>query len=163
LLGAGGLVNTSFTVHNFGQTAAGQFDVKFFLSDDSTIDPATDIPLSLDPSDPHYNALTPTAYQVTGGLASFADQSATIKLDVPTGDPFSTDSQYYIGMYVDADGDVSEADEANNRNRGDGLDRESVTFTNTFSNPANVTIPSIGTASPYPSTINVSGLFGKIS
>ena len=100
------------------------------------IDPATDIPLSIAASDPNYDALEPAAYHVAGGLASFANHSATIALSVPTNDPFGTDSQYYVGMYVDADGNVAEADETNNRNRGDGLDRQSVIYSATFSNPA---------------------------
>src|SRR5262249_55097313 len=33
----------------------------------------------------------------------------------------------------------------------------------TFSNPGAITIPSVGTATPYPSTIDVSGLSGTIT
>jgi hypothetical protein len=163
LRAAGGQAGTSFTVHNFGQTDASPFDVEFFLSDDATIDPATDIPLSIDPTDPHFDALASTAYHVAGGLASFADALGTVALDVPSTDPFGTDSQYYIGMYVDANGSVAEVDETNNLNRGDGLDRQNVVYSNTFSNPGAIAIPSLGSATPYPSAINVAGLTGKIA
>jgi len=47
---------------------------------------------------------------------------------VPTIDPFRTDNSYYVGMVVDADGNVAEANEGNNRNRGDGMDRHPVLY-----------------------------------
>ena len=66
-------------------------------------------------------------------------------------------------MVVDADGNVSEVDETNNRNRGDGLDRQSVFYAASFSNTANITIPNSGAASPYPSNITVAGLPGTVT
>ena len=163
LLGAGGQTTASFTVRNIGNTDAAPFDVKFYLSDDAIIDPATDILLSLHPSDPNYDALEPANYHVVGGLNSFSNHSATIALSVPINDPFATDGQYYVGMYVDADGDVAEADETNNRNRGDGLDRQTVFYSASFFNAANINIPNSGAASPYPSNISVSGMPGTVA
>jgi subtilisin-like proprotein convertase family protein len=66
-------------------------------------------------------------------------------------------------MYVDADGDVAEADETNNHNRGDGLDRQTVFYSASFSNTANITIPSSGAATAYPSNIVVSGMPGTVA
>ena len=102
--------------------------MKFYLSDDDVIDPATDILLTLDPSDPNYDSLEPSAYHVSGGLASLGIHTASLLLAVPLSDPFGTDNNYQIGMIVDADENVGEADETNNRNRGQGLDRDHVEF-----------------------------------
>ena len=68
-----GQVTADLTVHNLGHTSAAPFDVKFYLSDDAIIDPATDILLSLSPSDPNYDSLEPAAYHVMGGLAGFCE------------------------------------------------------------------------------------------
>jgi subtilisin-like proprotein convertase family protein len=163
LIAAGGLANVNFTVGNQGNTAASAFDVKYYLSDDANIDPASDMLLTLDPSGAYYDASEPSAYHVSGGLAAFGIASAAIHVVVPTVDPFHTDNQYYIGMVVDADGDVAEADETNNRNSGDGLDRQNVVYSSSFANAASITIPTSGNASPYPSTVNVAVLAGTIS
>jgi hypothetical protein len=128
LLAAAGAANASFSVRNLGDTAAGAFDIKFYLSDDSTIDPLTDILLTLDPSDPDYDASEPSAYHVTGGLATLAVHSGDVSLVVPVSDPFGTDNDYYLGMFVDADANVAEADESNNRNRGQNLDGDDVDY-----------------------------------
>ena len=117
----------SLSVRNVRDTAAGAFDVKFYLSDDATIDPATDTLLNLDASDPNYDGSEPSAYHVAG-LAASSTHSATVTLAVGAGDPFATDNDYYLGMFVDADGNVSETDETNNRNRGEGLDRDGVYY-----------------------------------
>ncbi len=55
LADASGKASASFSVRNMADTAAGAFDVTFYLSDDASIDPATDILLNLDPSDPNYD------------------------------------------------------------------------------------------------------------
>jgi subtilisin-like proprotein convertase family protein len=163
LHGAGGQTTANLTVHNQGNTSTAPFDVKFYLSDDPVIDPASDMPLSLQASDLNYDPLAPTAYHVSGGLAALSNYSATVKLSVPVNDPFLTDGQYYIGMVVDADGDVAEANETNNRNQGQGLDGDGVTYSLTYTNPATISIPDSGVASPYPSSISVSGLAGSLT
>ncbi len=150
-------------MRNIGDTDAAPFDVRFYLSDDAIIDPATDILLSLHPSDPHYDPLEPANYHVVGGLNSFSNNAATIALSVPIYDPFFTDGHYHVGMFVDAEGDIAEADESNNRNRGDGLDRQTVFYSATVSNVVNINIPNSGAASPYPLNINVSGLPGTVA
>src|SRR5215212_9461981 len=116
-LGGAGQIAANLSVDAVAIKKDSTFDVKFYLSDDASIDPATDILLSLSPSDPNYDSLEPVAYHVAGGLAGFGTHSATVQLAIPINDPFGTDNHYYLGMYVDADGDVSELDETNNRNR----------------------------------------------
>ncbi|MBA3485329.1 MAG: hypothetical protein H0T51_26340, partial [Pirellulales bacterium] len=159
LLGTGGLVDANVSVSNHGDTAAGAFDVKFYLSDDATIDPATDILLTLDSTSVYYDSAEPYAYHVAG-LASLGTDSATVRLAVPLNDPFGTDSQYYIGMFVDADGNITEANESNNRNLGEGIDRQSVSYMLDFRNLTPITIPTSGAASAYPSNITITGLAG---
>jgi len=127
LLGAGTTV-AAFSLLNYGSAAAGAFDVQFYLSDDAHIDPATDILLLLHPSDSHYDASEPAAYHVSG-LGSMATDVGAVTLVVPTDDPFDTDNDYYLGMFVDADADVAETDEANNSSLGQGLDCDNVDFT----------------------------------
>jgi subtilisin-like proprotein convertase family protein len=162
LRSAGGFVDASIVVGNQGSTATGGFDVKFYLSDDATINPASDILLTLDPSSVSYDPSEPSAYHVTGSIAGFGTRSATVRLKVPVSDPFGTDNQYFLGMYVDADGNVTETNETNNVNNGVGLDQQGVTYALVFTNPATITIPVSGAANPYPSTIVVSGLSGTI-
>jgi subtilisin-like proprotein convertase family protein len=162
LRNANGFVDTSVVIGNQGSTASGAFDVKFYLSDDATINPANDVLLTLDPSSPLYNAAEPSAYHVTGSIAGFATRSANVRLVVPVNDPFRTDNQYFLGMYVDADSNVTETNETNNVNLGVGIDQQPVTYALTFANSTGITIPDSGVGSLYPSTINVSGLVGKI-
>jgi subtilisin-like proprotein convertase family protein len=162
LRNSGGFVDTSTVIANQGSTASGAFDVKFYLSDDATINPANDVLLTLDPSSPFYNAAEPSAYHVTGSIAGFGTRSANVRLVVPVNDPFRTDNQYFIGMYVDADSNVTETNETNNVNLGVGIDQQPVTYALTFANSTAITIPDSGVGSLYPSTINVSGLSGKI-
>ncbi|MBN1911450.1 MAG: hypothetical protein JW818_17035, partial [Pirellulales bacterium] len=123
-----GTATVSFSVRNIGDTGTGEFDLKFYLSDDATIDPATDMLLELSPSDPHSDNTEPSAYHVSGGLASMSTISDTITLVVPGQDPFGTDNDYYLGMVVDADGDVNEVNETNNQDRGQGLDQDNAEY-----------------------------------
>jgi subtilisin-like proprotein convertase family protein len=162
LRNAGGFVDTNVVIGNQGNTGSGGFDVKFYLSDDATINPATDLLLTLDPSSPFYNAAEPSAYHVSGTIVALGTRSATVRLKVPVNDPFATDNQYFLGMYVDADGNVTETNETNNVNVGTGVDQQIVTYAITFANTATITIPVSGAANPYPSTIVVSGLSGRI-
>lgn len=162
LLGTGGLIDANLSVTNHGDTAAGAFDVKFYLSDDATIDPATDILLTLASGSSYYDSAEPSAYHVAG-LSSLATNSATVRLTVPLNDPFVTDSQYYIGMAADADGNIVESNESNNQNLGDGIDRKSVSYSLDFRNLTPITIPANGAASAYPSNITITGLAGTVT
>ena len=128
LLLAAGMATADFSILNLGDTAAGSFNVRFYMSDDATIDPATDVPLSLGASDPGYNPSDPEAYHISS-LNAMMTYNAWVTLVVPTDDPFGTDNQYFIGMMVDADGDVGEIDENNNVNLGQDLDLDDVDYT----------------------------------
>jgi hypothetical protein len=129
LRSSGGTTTAAFSVTNSFDDPAGSFNVKFYLSDDATINPANDILLNLDPTSPGYNGANPSAYQVAS-LAGHGTFSASPILDVPTSDPFSTDNSYYIGMVIDADANVTEVNEGNNRNTGVGFDQAAVNYIN---------------------------------
>ncbi len=131
---AGGTAAVDFTVTNNGDTAAGAFDVQFYLSDDATIDPATDVLLTLDASDPSYDPGEPEAYHIAG-LGGSSQHIGSVSLAVPAADPFGSDNDYYIGVVVDADEDVTETSETNNANRGEGLDSEDVFYVTPASYP----------------------------
>jgi hypothetical protein len=94
---------------------AGAFYINVYLSDNSLISTS--------------DMLVGAVY--VSGLG--AGQSTTKTIDLRSGpykmpefDPFRTDNEYYIGVIVDPYNDVSESNENNNANRGDGLDRERV-------------------------------------
>ena len=128
LLDGTGTATVEFVLRNFGDTAAGSFDVQFYLSDDELIDPATDILVNLASSDPGYDPSEPEAYHVAG-LVSAGRYESTVILSVPVPDPFGTDGEYFLGMFVDADADVVEANEGNNRNQGQDVDVDDVEYT----------------------------------
>ena len=159
---ANGFVDASFSIENNGSVTAPAFDTKFYLSDDATIDPASDLLLSLDPGSGLFDPSEPAAYHVPAGLATFGVHSATVRLAVPIDDPIATDNQYYVGMQVDADGDAAEPDETNNGNRGAGVDLQWVTYAPAYFNSASISIPTSGTANPYPSNIVISGIVGAV-
>ena len=113
-----GAAEVAFSVENAGPQAVGAFVVRFYLSDDSDIDPATDTPAALLGGG--------TDCTVPAGLASGATHADAVTIVVPTAMPWS-DGQGWVGMVVDAADAIPEADEDNNRNRGDGIDRQAVT------------------------------------
>jgi poly(3-hydroxybutyrate) depolymerase len=125
----GGEPTASFTVRNNTFRAAGAFNVRFFLSQDADIDPATDLRLVIAGDDPHYGDRSDHAAVRLGGLARFEEVSETVRLAVPGADPFGGGRHYYLGMVVDADDEVDEGpSEANNRNRQSGLDLQAVSY-----------------------------------
>jgi hypothetical protein len=121
-----GQATVDFRIENRGILPSGGFDVQFYLSDDPVINPSTDMLLLLSPSSPKYNAAEPEA--VHTALAAGGNIAFSEILVVPTTDPFGTDNDYYIGMFVDADGDVSEDVESNNLNLGLGVDLDNVEY-----------------------------------
>jgi hypothetical protein len=131
---SGGVVPVAFTVENRGDADTGPFDVQFYLSADATIDPATDVLLQLDPSDPRYDASAPAAYHVSH-LATGLPAGGTVQLRVPAADPFRTGGRYYLGLVVDPEGTLVEALEDNNANRGKFIDTDDVYYHATASFP----------------------------
>ncbi|MFW6154252.1 MAG: CARDB domain-containing protein [Planctomycetota bacterium] len=101
-----GPVSADYTVDNVGETAAGGFTVRFYLSENDYIS-ASD---------------TLLGEQYISSLSGNGSYSNTIMLTPGTADPFDGDGRYTIGMIIDADGDVAESVEGNNRNEGDALD-----------------------------------------
>ncbi|MBN1909239.1 MAG: hypothetical protein JW818_05840 [Pirellulales bacterium] len=120
LFGNDGTAAVDFLIYNAGDTPAGGFDIQFFLSDDAIINPATDTPLSLVSSGESYHV---------GSLDAQATHTASVTLNVPTEDPFGTDNVYFIGMVIDVADAIEEVDEGNNANRGNGVDRVTVEYT----------------------------------
>src|SRR6185503_4991172 len=78
------------------------------------------------------NVITATDTLIAGiqlpGLGAGKSETKTISVEVnggnsnfpkiPGSDPFLNDNQYFIGMIVDADNDLSESNEGNNANQG---------------------------------------------
>ena len=117
-LTAGQAFNVTFTLDNNGGAAAGGFWVDFYLSSDITIS-TSDKPLG--------------DYYVSGLPAGSCTMPLTKSLTLPgVNDAYwSGDGTYYIGMVVDSRDNVSETDESNNRNRGEGIDRDAVSISGT--------------------------------
>lgn len=117
-VGAGQPVTVYFYVANLGDAASGTFNIRFYLSKDSTIDPATDYTLYTWSSFPSLNAGT------------FNGGSVTVQLPAEdTINALGGAGTFYIGMYVDYSGAVSESNENDNRNLADGADRASLAVT----------------------------------
>jgi len=95
-------VPMAYTICNIGDTGFSQdFQVDFYLSDDTTLVVADDHFVGSD--------------VVTGGMGAFSTYSDTVVLDdIPVGDPFGGDDDYYLLMSVDSNDDVAEVDEGNN-------------------------------------------------
>ncbi|MCX6902694.1 MAG: hypothetical protein NTW03_04310, partial [Verrucomicrobia bacterium] len=118
----GDLVTINFAVLNFGTSRSVASAVRFYLSPDANIDPATDIPISRDVGplpefDPNYGS----SYTVNGLLLVTQNQLAAL----------GGSGTYYIGMVVDSQNqnDEGQDGENNNRNLGMGTDMDSLTIT----------------------------------
>jgi len=114
---AAGAVEVAFSIFNAGANDAGPFSVRFYLSEDDDIDPAEDTLLHV--------AGGPDHYGLTSGLVSGDSHLATVTLEVPISGPWG-DHRGYLGMVVDADDQIAEDDETNNRNRGPSRDLAAV-------------------------------------
>jgi hypothetical protein len=103
-----GRTGFDFIVENTGGLAAPATVAGIYLSDDQTITTAD----------------TPVTTLNIPALAAGETFSSSVNLTLPN--PYALgmrDNQYWVGMIVDRDNAVLERDEANNANRGDGLDR----------------------------------------
>jgi subtilase family serine protease len=90
----GQTVSLSFDIVNLGDTPAGEFQARFFLSEDAIINPAEDIRLD---------------ELVISGLTDRLSRTVDVTLpsDIDGG-------QYYIGVVADSRADITELDETNN-------------------------------------------------
>ncbi|MBE9067062.1 hypothetical protein IQ260_10385, partial [Leptolyngbya cf. ectocarpi LEGE 11479] len=118
-LTAGATFDFDYVVQNLGGISTGQpIKVSFYLSSNATISSAD------------YFLGEATVGNLAAG-ASTAALSKQLTLPQP-GDPFWTgNGTYHIGMIVDSGNVVAEANETNNRNRGDLIDRDAVLITGT--------------------------------
>jgi hypothetical protein len=105
---------------------AGSFQIAVYLSPDATIGNAGDILIG--------SATIP-------GLGAGQTTSLSLPLTVAATDPFRDDNDYRMGVVIDYTGQVSESNETNNSNRGNGLDVEQVWFENHVSRPVNPNYP----------------------
>lgn len=112
-------IQIRFAVANLGDSTAGTFKIKFYLSPNSTIGDAGDYLLYTYT----INSLSAQFYTGTGQYVV-----------LPTSNPFGSGTSFYVGMIVDADNQVAESNEANNKNQGANLDRTSSAFS--ITNPA---------------------------
>jgi len=106
----------SFTYHygveNFGSANAGGSYLKFYLSSDATI-ANTDYYLDA---------------QYISPLNAYTSTSGSVSLSLPATPPagFTEIDDVWIGVIVDANGDVAEGEEGNNRNLGLAKDSDAV-------------------------------------
>ncbi len=103
--------NVDGKIANIGNADAGAATAKFYLSANGVIDPG----------DEFLGSLAIPAIQA-GQTYTFTDHALTLPGTPPAG--FTPVDGVNIGMIVDADAAVAETNEANNRNRGKGLDRD---------------------------------------
>ncbi len=124
---AGETVTAEYKVANIGFGNSGAFNVAFYLSDNDTISTS--------------DYLLGTS--AIGALAADTLTSTLSKsLTLPSrGDDFwEGDGEYWIGMIVDSSAQIVESNELNNRNRGSGLDSDSLTVHETTVLPPERTI-----------------------
>jgi pimeloyl-ACP methyl ester carboxylesterase len=108
-------VQISGTVKNVGNSSARYSYAKVFLSDNRTIS-----------NSDHF-----LGYQYVSSLNSGAQYSFSRSVTLPSTPPsrFTASDSVYVGMIVDGYSYVSESNEFNNRNRGNGYDRDQVSIT----------------------------------
>ena len=114
----GETLHLKFAVWNQSADAAGAFRVKFYLSADSTIDPATDYAVG-----PEVNFSSGLAAWSYGGYSTYS-----LSITLPSINPVGGSGTFYIGMVCDISNTVAEANESNNRNQGSGKDLDSLTI-----------------------------------
>ncbi|MBL1175027.1 CARDB domain-containing protein [Pantanalinema sp. GBBB05] len=115
-LTAGNSYTANFRLQNMGSGNAGAFRVGFYLSTDSTIT-TSDRQLGF------YDITALAANTVTSTL------STTLALPGMTDSFWSGSRTYYIGMIVDSLNGISESNESNNANLGNGTDWDDVAIT----------------------------------
>ena len=110
-------IHLKFSVYNQGDTVAGPFAMRFYLSTDTTIGSASDYLFG--------GSIVFTGL-ASGGIRGYTSYALTITL--PSTDPVGAASPYYLGMTVDYSNTVSESNESNNNSQGAGKDYDSITI-----------------------------------
>ena len=104
--------DVEYEVENQGEADAGEFEIGFYLSEDSQYD-EDDEPFE-------------DGGWLPNGLGEGGTAGGTITLTMPDGSPFSRETgTFYVLMYTDDFGNVVEADEDNNHGRGRSEDWDS--------------------------------------
>ncbi|MBD2328880.1 CARDB domain-containing protein [Alkalinema sp. FACHB-956] len=116
---AGGTVTLNYQFQNSGDLAAGPFKVSFYLSKNNN---------TISTSDYFLDSVT-----IVGLSGTTIGVINTITLKLPgINDAFWTgDGNYYIGMVIDPDNQISESNEANNASVGREIDYDIITVNNT--------------------------------
>ncbi len=122
---SGGDTTVHYTLANNTFVDTAGLDVQFYLSEDPIIDPddPADILVPLAPSAGGHDAL-----RIGAGVPGLGETSGVIALRAPATDPFGSTNHYYLGMMIDAGGEIDEYNEANNVNRGLTIDLIDVTY-----------------------------------
>ncbi|MEQ8385858.1 MAG: S8 family serine peptidase [Coleofasciculus sp. A1-SPW-01] len=120
-LKAGDYFDVDFRIQNTEVNSSGDFDVKFYLSKNTDIS-------GLSPHDRYLGS-----YSINNVVGNSSTSTLTKRLRLPSlGDSYwSGDDTYYIGMIVDANKEVAETNESNNRNTGKLDDYDDVRINNT--------------------------------
>ncbi len=118
----GDIIRVSHAVVNNTGGNSGPFNVKFYLSPDLTIGDSGD-----------YVVFTRTISGIPGQTYSATPTQSVV---LPSVNPFGTGTIFYVGMVVDADNEVAESNESNNKNLGSNLDRNATTISITPPTPS---------------------------
>ncbi|MEM9219158.1 MAG: T9SS type A sorting domain-containing protein [Cyanobacteria bacterium P01_F01_bin.150] len=133
---AGGEINVNFEIQNTGSSVSGNFNVDFYLSKDRTITPSS--------GNANNSDLLLGSYQVNRVAANSTTDRLTRTLTLP--DAFKDywdargDGRYHIGMVVDANNQITETNENNNRQTALGRDYDSINVEDTQKAWVEVTI-----------------------
>ncbi len=145
----GSVIGMKFAVTNQGSTTSGAFNVKLYISKNATFG---------DSDDRLFYTLAFPA--ITGG-GYIAGYSTYQNFQLPAGNPYGDSSTFfYIGMIVDADNQVTESNEANNKNQGAGIDRNAATITITGPTPK-IQLTASGASLPPASSLSAD--FGSVA
>jgi hypothetical protein len=111
----GDQIKVSFDIANAGGSVSGSptQNVAFYLSNDASVTPSTDYLLA------KFTLGVPAGGKFNGYTAS---------MTLPAVNPNGGSGTYYVGMFVDADKQITESDESNNKNQGVGIDLAKVTI-----------------------------------
>jgi hypothetical protein len=119
--GPSGELTVDYTIENTGEFPATSFNVQFYLSSNSTIS-TTDV-------------LVGGAW--VSGVDAYGSVTRSQVLHLPTMDPFSTTNKYWVGMMIVPTGAANDFSDADNSNRGAGIDMDWIFSENQLPAPEN--------------------------
>lgn len=119
----GDSINVDFLIQNTGTGDAEDFNVTFYVSRDSNIS-SSDVAIGT------YDFASLGFGQTSGVL------STTLTLPGNLSPAWASSGTYYIGMIVDGSNALLEIVESDNANRGNSIDRDTITIDTTIADPA---------------------------